>query len=200
MFAHFDKIHSFSSSMMGIFNVYNLMAAVSAVHITTNKPLDEICEAVEGFAGVSGRMETVSTNPLVIVDFAHTPDGMREVLQSFNEKDIICVFGAGGDRDQDKRPLMGSVAASYSKHIIVTSDNPRFEDPDLIIEDIVKGIKNHQSVKVDVNRKTAIKTAIDMADENSVVLVLGKGDESTQTIYDKKFPFSDKEEILKICK
>ena len=197
MFSYFGEMHSFSSSMMGIFNVYNLMAALSAVHIVTSKPLDEICEAVEDFAGVSGRMEIISDEPLVIVDFAHTPDGMKEVLQSFSHKDIICVFGAGGDRDKDKRHLMGQVAANYAKHIIVTSDNPRFEDPDLIIEDILKGIKNHQSVKVDVNRKEAIRKAIDLADENSVVLVLGKGDEAAQIIYDKKLPFSDKEEILK---
>ena len=198
MFNHFGAIHSFSSNMMGIFNVYNLMAAVAAVHITTQKPLEEICEALEGFGGVSGRMETISENPLIIVDFAHTPDGMKEVLHSFNERDIICVFGAGGDRDKEKRPLMGSIAASFAKHIIVTSDNPRFEDPDMIIEDILKGIKNHSSVIVELNRKEAIRKAIEKADENSVVLVLGKGDESTQIIYDKKFPFSDKEEILKI--
>jgi UDP-N-acetylmuramoyl-L-alanyl-D-glutamate--2,6-diaminopimelate ligase len=200
MFSHFDQMHSFSSSMMGIFNVYNLMAALSAVHIVTSKPLDEICEAVENFAGVSGRMEIISSDPLVIVDFAHTPDGMKEVLQSFAHKDIICVFGAGGDRDQDKRPLMGQVAANYAKDIIVTSDNPRFEDPDLIIEDILKGIKNHQSVQVDINRKEAIRKAIEMANEDSVVLVLGKGDEEAQIIYDKKIPFSDKEEILKYIK
>ena len=200
MFNHFGAMHSFSSNMMGIFNVYNLMAAVAAVHITTQKPLDEICEALEGFAGVSGRMETVSSKPLAIVDFAHTPDGMKEVLQSFNEKEIICVFGAGGDRDREKRPLMGQVAAAYSKHIIVTSDNPRNEDPDMIIEDILRGISNHHSVQVEINRKEAIKKAMEMANENSVVLVLGKGDESTQIIYDKKFPFSDKEEILKHIK
>lgn len=200
MFSYFGKMHSFSSNMMGIFNVYNLMAAVAAVHITTQKPLDEICEAVDGFAGVSGRMETISTNPLAIVDFAHTPDGMNEVLKSFNEKEIICVFGAGGDRDKLKRPLMGQVAAQFSKHIIVTSDNPRNEDPDMIIEDILSGIKNHPSVQVEINRKEAIKKAMEMANENSVVLVLGKGDEATQIIYDKKFPFSDKEEILKHIK
>jgi len=200
MFSHFGAMHSFSSNMMGIFNVYNLMAAVAAVHITTQKPLDEICEALEGFAGVSGRMETVTTNPLAIVDFAHTPDGMKEVLQSFNEKEIICVFGAGGDRDREKRPLMGQVAATYSKHIIVTSDNPRNEDPDMIIEDILRGISNHHSVQIEINRKEAIKKAMEMANENSVVLVLGKGDEATQIIYDKKFPFSDKEEILKHIK
>ena len=198
MFNHFGKHYSFSSMMMGIFNVYNLMAAVAAVHITTQKPLEEICEALEGFGGVSGRMETISVNPLVIVDFAHTPDGMDEVLKSFNERDIICVFGAGGDRDRQKRPLMGTVASKYSKHIIVTSDNPRFEDPDKIIEDILEGIKNHPSVQVEINRKEAIRKAIEMADQNSVVLVLGKGDESAQIIYDKKFHFSDKEEILKI--
>jgi UDP-N-acetylmuramoyl-L-alanyl-D-glutamate--2,6-diaminopimelate ligase len=200
MFSHFGSMHSFSSNMMGIFNVYNLMAAVAAVHITTQKPLDEICEALEGFAGVSGRMEIVSTNPLVIVDFAHTPDGMKEVLQSFPEKEIICVFGAGGDRDKLKRPLMGQIAAMYSKYIIVTSDNPRFEDPDLIIQDILAGIKNHANVQIEINRKEAIKKAIEMANENSVILVLGKGDEATQIIYDKKFPFSDKEEILKHIK
>ncbi|NCB12501.1 MAG: UDP-N-acetylmuramoyl-L-alanyl-D-glutamate--2,6-diaminopimelate ligase [Erysipelotrichia bacterium] len=198
MFNHFGKHYSFSSMMMGIFNVYNLMAAVAAVHITTQKPLEEICEALEGFGGVSGRMETISSNPLVIVDFAHTPDGMEEVLKSFNEKDIICVFGAGGDRDRQKRPLMGLVAAKYSKHIIITSDNPRFEDPDKIIEDILEGIKNHPNITVEINRKEAIKKAIEMANDNCVVLVLGKGDESTQIIYDKKFHFSDKEEILKI--
>jgi UDP-N-acetylmuramoyl-L-alanyl-D-glutamate--2,6-diaminopimelate ligase len=198
MFNHFGKHYSFSSMMMGIFNVYNLMASVAAVHITTQKPLEEICEALEGFGGVSGRMETISSNPLVIVDFAHTPDGMEEVLKSFNEKDIICVFGAGGDRDRQKRPLMGLVAAKYSKQIIVTSDNPRFEDPDKIIEDILEGIKNHPNITVEINRKEAIKKAIDMADDNCVVLVLGKGDESSQIIYDKKFHFSDKEEILKI--
>ena len=200
MFSHFGEMHSFSSTMMGIFNVYNLMAAVAAVHITTSKPLDEICEALEGFAGVSGRMETVSTNPLAIVDFAHTPDGMKEVLQSFNEKEIICVFGAGGNRDKLKRPLMGQVAANFAKHIIVTSDNPRNEDPDMIIEDILVGIKNHPSVQVEINRKEAIKKAMEMANENSVVLILGKVDEATQIIYDKKFPFSDKEEILKHIK
>lgn len=200
MFSYFGEMHSFSSNMMGIFNVYNLMAAVAAVHITTQKPLNEICEALEGFAGVSGRMETVCTNPLAIVDFAHTPDGMSEVLKSFNEKEIICVFGAGGDRDKLKRPLMGQVAAQFAKHIIVTSDNPRNEDPDMIIEDILKGIKNHPSVQVEINRKEAIKKAMEMANENSVVLVLGKGDEATQIIYDKKFPFSDKEEILKHIK
>ena len=159
-----------------------------------------ICKTLENFGGVSGRMEIINLNPLVIVDFAHTPDGMDEVLKSFPQKEIICIFGAGGNRDSLKRPLMGKVAAKYSKHIIVTSDNPRFEDPDLIINDIVAGIPSNINYEIEVNRKEAIKKAINLANENSVILVLGKGDESTQIIYDQKLPFSDKTEILKALK
>ncbi|QKF72856.1 UDP-N-acetylmuramoylalanyl-D-glutamate 2,6-diaminopimelate ligase [Aliarcobacter faecis] len=199
MFNHNKTPYTFSSLMMGIFNIYNLIASVAAVSLVTNNNLEDICKALENFGGVSGRMEIISVEPLVIVDFAHTPDGMEEVLKSFPQKEIICVFGAGGNRDSLKRPLMGKVAAKYSKHIIVTSDNPRFEDPDLIINDIVAGIPKNISFEVEINRKEALKKAILLAkNENSVVLVLGKGDEATQIIYDQKLPFSDKEEILKI--
>jgi UDP-N-acetylmuramoyl-L-alanyl-D-glutamate--2,6-diaminopimelate ligase len=199
MLQHFEQTAHFESCLMGIFNVYNLTAAVAAVHFLTQKPLQEVCDEVENFAGVSGRMQIISQNPLVIIDFAHTPDGMKKVLESFAHKEVICVFGAGGNRDRLKRPLMGQVAALFSKHIIITSDNPRFEDPDVIVEDILKGIKNHKSVEVQLNRKEAIKKALHLANEQSVVLVLGKGDETTQIIYDKKLPFSDKaviEELL----
>jgi UDP-N-acetylmuramoyl-L-alanyl-D-glutamate--2,6-diaminopimelate ligase len=192
---HFQDVESFTSLLMGLFNVYNLTAAIGAVHMTTDKSLKEICEAVENFAGVAGRMETISQNPYIIVDFAHTPDGMKEVFESFAHKDIIAVFGAGGNRDKDKRPLMGRVAQNYAKHIIVTSDNPRFEDPDLIIEDILSGISDKSKVEVEINRKLAIKKAMDLYKENSVILILGKGDEEHQIIYDQKLPFSDKEVI-----
>ncbi|WP_044415948.1 UDP-N-acetylmuramoyl-L-alanyl-D-glutamate--2,6-diaminopimelate ligase [Halarcobacter anaerophilus] len=199
MFSKIDKMYSFTSNLMGIFNIYNILAAVASVDMVTDNSLDEICEAVENFAGVSGRMEIICSDPLVIVDFAHTPDGMKEVFESFNHKDIITVFGAGGDRDKKKRPLMGKVASNYAKKIIVTSDNPRFEDPDSIIEDICKGIKDKDKLTVEVNRKEAIKKAIESGKKNpnNVVLILGKGDEPYQIIYDKKLPLSDKEEVLK---
>lgn len=187
-----ETMVDYSSSMMGIFNIYNLTAAIAAVDIVTDKSLEEICDVVENFAGVSGRMETVSKDPFVIVDFAHTPDGMKEVYESFNHKDIITVFGAGGNRDKDKRAIMGRIANTYAKKIIVTSDNPRFEDPDLIINDIVEGISDKSKVTCEVNRKIAIKKAIEQANDKSVVLILGKGDEEYQTIYDKKFPMLDK--------
>ncbi len=190
---HFEQVESFNSPMHGFFNLYNLTAAVAAVHLVTDKKLSEICEVVENFGGVSGRMEQVSEKPLVIVDFAHTPDGMEQVLNALKEKEILVVFGAGGDRDVTKRPLMGKVAAKFAKKLYVTSDNPRSEDPDKIIEDILKGIDKESDVYVDVNRRNAIAKAIEEQKGDEIVLILGKGDESFQIIYDKKLPFDDRE-------
>lgn len=200
--SHFSNVVNFSSPMMGIFNVYNLTAAVAAVNLLTKKPLQEVCNEVENFGGVAGRMEIVSNQPLIIVDFAHTHDGMKEVFNSFTQYDIISVFGAGGNRDRTKRPLMGKVASDASKYIFVTSDNPRFEDPDIICEDILKGILKKDIVKVELNRKEAIKKAIEKSKEykNPIILVLGKGDEEYQTIYDKKIPLNDKKLIKEILK
>ena len=202
---NFDNIVNFSSSMMGYFNVYNLTASVAAINLLTDIPLQKICDKVENFAGVSGRMEVVSKKPLVVVDFAHTPDGMEKVFQSFSSYDIISVFGAGGDRDQSKRPLMGKIAEKYSKEMIVTSDNPRFEDPDLICKDILSECKKIDSIIVEINRKIAIKQSLKIAKkyENPIILILGKGDESEQIVYDKRFPLSDKsivEELLEKSK
>lgn len=197
-FLYENKNYKFFTNMMGIFNIYNLIASIAAVHITTNEKLENICKIVENFNSISGRMEIVSTKPLVIVDFAHTPDGMDEVLKSFPNKEIICVFGAGGNRDALKRSLMGEVAKKYSKHIVVTSDNPRFEEPKKIIEDILNGIDDKSNVIVIEDRKEALKKAISLANDKSVVLILGKGDERAQIIGDKKFEFSDKDEVLKI--
>jgi UDP-N-acetylmuramoyl-L-alanyl-D-glutamate--2,6-diaminopimelate ligase len=198
VFSYFDKMHSFTIATFGLFNVYNAMAAIAAAHIATKRELDEICEAIENFGGVSGRMEIVSDEPLVVVDFAHTPDGMVKVLESFKDKKIITVFGAGGNRDALKRPIMGKVAELYSDQIIITSDNPRFEDPDKIIEDIVSGITNKDKIIIEINRKEAIRKALNLTNQQSVVLILGKGDEEYQIIYDKKFPFSDKKIVQEL--
>jgi len=158
---HFSNMVHFSSPMMGLFNVYNLTAAVASVNLLTKKPLQEICDVVEYFGGVAGRMEVVSTEPLIVVDFAHTHDGMKEVFNSFQDYEIISVFGAGGNRDRTKRPIMGKMAEQFSKEIIVTADNPRFEDPNIICEDILKGIENKENVTVELNRKEAIKIALE---------------------------------------
>ena len=193
-----DEVVPFTSSLHGFFNLYNLMAAISAVHILTGKKLEEIVDVVDNFAGVSGRMEQVSDEPNVIVDFAHTPDGMAQVLNALKEKDLLVVFGAGGDRDKSKRPLMGRVASSLAKSLYVTSDNPRTEDPDLIIEEILSGIEDSSNVKVEANRKKAIEMALNDQKDDEVVVVLGKGDEAYQIIYDKKLPFDDREVIREL--
>ena len=140
----------------------------------------------------------MSEKPLVIVDFAHTPDGMEQVLNALKEKEILVVFGAGGDRDMTKRPLMGKVASKYAKKIYITSDNPRTEDPDKIIEDILKGIDEKSEVFVDVNRRNAIAKAIEEQSGDEIVLILGKGDETCQIIYDQKFPFDDREVVREL--
>jgi len=199
---HFKEIVNFASTMLGMFNVYNLTAAVASVHILTKKPLQEICDVVENFAGVGGRMEIISNDPIIIVDFAHTPDGMKQVFETFKNQDIIVVFGAGGDRDSSKRAMMGKIADEYCKYIIITADNPRFEDPDLITKHIILGIKNRSKLEIDLNRKSAISKAINKSQEfeDPVILVLGKGDEEYQIIYDKKMPFNDKKVIQILLK
>jgi UDP-N-acetylmuramoyl-L-alanyl-D-glutamate--2,6-diaminopimelate ligase len=193
-----DEVVPFTSSLHGFFNLYNILAAVSAVHMLTGKKLEDIVEVVDNFAGVSGRMEQVSQDPNVIVDFAHTPDGMAQVLNALKEKELLVVFGAGGDRDKTKRALMGRVASSLAKKIYITSDNPRTEDPDKIIEDILEGIEDKTDVHVEVNRKKAIEMALKDQTDNQVVVVLGKGDETYQIIYDKKLPFDDREVIREV--
>lgn len=189
---HFQEIVPFTASLHGFFNLYNLMAAIGAVHLLTGKKLEEVADVVDNFAGVSGRMEQVCEVPNVIVDFAHTPDGMQQVLNALKEKELLVVFGAGGDRDREKRPLMGRIAASLAKKTYITSDNPRHENPELIVEDILDGIEDRSNVKVELNRKKAIEMALDDQEEDEVVVILGKGDEAFQIIYDEQLPFDDR--------
>ena len=197
---HLGEIATFKSSLVGLFNVYNLTAAISSAKLLTQKPLEEICDVVENFGGVSGRMEVVSQKPLIIVDFAHTPDGMLKVLESIKDKDISVVFGAGGDRDHDKRPKMGLAAARFAKKIYITSDNPRSEQPEDIIEDISKVLKGKEGVVKIIDRKEAIKRAISELEDNEVLLILGKGDENYIEVNGKKIPYSDKETVLELIK
>ena len=195
---NFQEIETFTTELYGFFNLYNMTAAVSAVHLLTDHTISEIAEVTANFAGVSGRMERVSEDPLVIVDFAHTPDGMQQILNSLKEKELLVVFGAGGDRDRSKRPIMGRVASSFAKKIYVTSDNPRHEDPDAIIQDIVEGIQEKGKVVINPNRKEAIAQALRDQEGDEVILILGKGDERYQIIYDQKFPFDDREVVREL--
>jgi UDP-N-acetylmuramoyl-L-alanyl-D-glutamate--2,6-diaminopimelate ligase len=183
---------TFHSPMVGLFNLFNIMAAIGSVEMLTGRNIQEICDVVENFAGVAGRMEVVSNHPLVIVDFAHTADGMYQVLNSIKEKDISVVFGAGGNRDKGKRPKMGAVAGKFAKKIYVTSDNPRDEVPEMILEDILLGLHGKDNVTACPDRRLAIKLALDALEENEVLLILGKGDESHQEYQNKFYPFDDR--------
>lgn len=188
----------FRSYMVGLFNLYNLTAAVAAVKLLTQKPMQEICDLVENFGGVAGRMEVVSFDPFVVVDFAHTDDGIYQVLNAVKDRDIVVVFGAGGDRDRKKRPRMGAVAGRFAKKIYVTSDNPRSEDPQTIIDEILQGLRGKENVQAIIDRREAIARALDELEEGEILLILGKGDETYQEIGGVKHPFDDREVVREL--
>lgn len=184
--------------LYGKHNLYNALAGIAAVKILTNKPLSDIAKAMENFAGVSGRMEVVHTKPLVIVDFAHTYDGMKQIFESFRHQKIAVVFGAGGDRDKSKRPKMGSCAFEYADKLYITSDNPRSENPAEILRDIANGLPKDYGAKfvvMEIDRKKAIIQALSDLQENEVLLILGKGDEDYQIIGGNKIHFDDREVV-----
>lgn len=195
---HMQAEATFHSPMVGLFNLFNLMAAVGSVVMLTGRKIEEVCEVVENFAGVAGRMEVVSRDPLVIVDFAHTDDGMYQVLDSIKDRDISVVFGAGGNRDKEKRPRMGAVAGKFAKKIYVTSDNPRDEVPEMILEDILIGLRGKGHVTATPDRKLAIKMALDDLEGDDALLILGKGDEDYQEIKGVKYPFDDRKVVREL--
>ncbi|MBB3127359.1 UDP-N-acetylmuramoyl-L-alanyl-D-glutamate--2,6-diaminopimelate ligase [Paenibacillus rhizosphaerae] len=187
--------------MVGKFNVYNALAAITA-GLLEGIELENIKRSLESVPGVDGRVESVDAGQpfAVIVDYAHTPDGLENVLKTVNEfaeGRIITVFGCGGDRDRTKRPIMGKIAAKYSDFIFVTSDNPRTEDPELILKDIEQGLKDdsvpQERYEMIVDRRTAIQKAIEMASPQDVVLIAGKGHETYQTIGTTNYDFDDRE-------
>ena len=171
----------------GKFTAYNsLCAAACAVEIGI--PLATVAEALKELHGVKGRAEVVPTGRdfTIIIDYAHTPDGLKNILSTFRECEknrLIAVFGCGGDRDKTKRPIMGNIAAHYSDYAIVTSDNPRTEEPSAIIEDILEGMKGAViPVKVIENRIEAIKFAVSIAKKDDIIVLAGKGHETYQIL------------------
>ncbi len=185
----------------GKFSVYNsLCAAVCCMELGID--VSKISEALEGMSGVKGRAEVVATDRdfSVIIDYAHTPDGLKNILSTFKEIKkgrLVCLFGCGGDRDSSKRPIMASVAAKYSDFVIVTSDNPRTEEPSKIIDDITKGLENTKTPYVIIeNRIEAIKYAVQKAQTDDIIILAGKGHEDYQIIGKEKIHL-DEREIVK---
>ena len=187
--------------LVGKFNLYNLTAAIIVIQKLLQKiSLEQVTKIFEDFNGVVGRMEVISRNPLIIVDFAHTDDGMEKVLSSFPNKKLVVVFGAGGDRDISKRSKMGFVAEKYAQRIYITSDNPRTENPERIIDQILEGVKDRKKVETILDRKKAIQKAVNNLKEDEILFVLGKGDETYQEINNRKIPFDDREIIRDMLK
>lgn len=198
-----SKAYPVEIPLAGRFNVYNALAAVS-VAISKGYSLEKIIPLMKEFPPVSGRLEAVP-NPLglkIYVDFAHSDDALQNVLEALTEFKtgrIITVFGCGGDRDQSKRALMASVAERFSDLSIVTSDNPRSEDPEAICRQILGGFKKPDSFAVELDRKLAIKKALSMADQNDIILIAGKGHEAYQIFAHKTIEFDDRKIALSLC-
>jgi UDP-N-acetylmuramoyl-L-alanyl-D-glutamate--2,6-diaminopimelate ligase len=201
-------VYPLLTHLLGKFNLSNLLAVLSTFYITDNNSIvnannngdfENILSLSQYLTTASGRMELIgnSSGRQVVVDYAHTPDALENVLQSLSEdttavteKKLWCVFGCGGDRDKEKRALMANIAERYADHVVVTSDNPRGENPQSIIDDICQGFisENHQVI---TDREQAIVTAIEKSAVNDIIIVAGKGHENYQLIGDKKMPFSD---------
>ncbi|MEX1091877.1 MAG: UDP-N-acetylmuramoyl-L-alanyl-D-glutamate--2,6-diaminopimelate ligase [Acidimicrobiia bacterium] len=189
-----DGVFSSSAGVHGRFNVSNLMVAIAG-SVAAGAPVGGLIEHLGDIGPVPGRFEIVSREgePTVVVDYAHTPDGIAMAVATGREMasgKLIAVFGAGGDRDRAKRPLMGG-AASAADVLVVTSDNPRSEDPERIIDDVMEGVTTGSTRQND--RRKAIAEAIGMAGPGDVVLILGKGHEASQEIAGEVLPFDDRE-------
>lgn len=190
------------SPLAGRFNVYNTLGAIAAME-AVGAPLPILLKALAAFPGVPGRFETPETGRLfsVVIDYAHTPDGLENILQSvagFKKGRLLTVFGCGGNRDALKRPIMGAIAARLSDFVFVTSDNPRFEEPEAIIAQITAGMAGYTNYEACPDRTLAIDKALHAAREGDVVVIAGKGDEPYQEIRGVKTPYSDRDAVREI--
>lgn len=193
----------FSTKLIGRFNVYNCLGAI-AVGIAQNIPVPQIVSLLGSFSAVPGRLEKVpnSRGLNIFVDYAHTDAGLQNVLETLMEIKkgrLITVFGCGGNRDQSKRPQMARASERLSDFTIVTTDNPRNEDPESIIKHIVSGFQGPKNYSVEVDRQAAIEKAIKMASSDDIVLIAGKGHETTQIFAHQTIPFDDRAVASDIC-
>ncbi len=197
--AHYaGKNHKVALAISGMFSVYNGMCAMAAA-LALGTDIEAVIAGINSASGVKGRLERVPIDAdySVIIDYAHTPDGLENVLKAvnaFKKGRCIVVFGCGGDRDSSKRPIMGEIGTRLADLAIITSDNPRTEEPEKIIDDIVSGVKTGE-YKVIVNRKEAIGYALSVAEKDDIVLLAGKGQETYQIIGKEKTHFDEREVV-----
>ena len=190
--------HEMWTLLPGKFNAYNILAVYSSAVLLGQQP-EDILRCLSGLHSVKGRFDVVTAGKIsAIVDYAHTPDALENVIKTINQirikdRKLITVCGCGGDRDKSKRPIMAKIAAMYSDKVILTSDNPRTEDPEKIIEQIEEGIKKTTGkYEIIADRTEAIKKAISMANKADIIVLAGKGHESYQEINGEKYPFDER--------
>lgn len=206
---YFGKRFEMKFPLLGDHNIYNFISTLFVCEYL-KIPIESVVKKMESFSGIPGRLQRVQEvrNRNVFIDFAHTPDAVAKTIETVRElraeikskNRIITVFGCGGDRDTTKRPIMGQIAEAKSDVVVVTSDNPRTEDPNKIIEEIKVGFKNQNDKIFEVNRSLAIQKAMQLSKPGDIVLVLGKGHENYQIIGDEKRPFDDYKEVVKYAK
>ncbi len=198
-----DRIGTVRCPIPGRFSVYNSLCAAS-VALTLGFELEDVINAINRSTGVKGRIEVVPTDTdyTVIIDYAHSPDGLENIISSLKEiaeGRVVTLFGCGGDRDRTKRPKMGKIAAELSDFCVVTSDNPRSEDPEKIIDDILEGMKDTKTpYEVVVNRRDAIKWAMENAQPHDIILLAGKGHETYQILPTGTIHFDEREAVAEI--
>lgn len=194
-----DKEYSVETNLKCKYNVYNYLTALDILN-TLGFSIDSIINIAKNIYAPRGRCEQIKVrNSYAVIDYAHTPDAVEKIITSFLENKkgrIITIIGCGGDRDPLKRPIMGEIASRLSDYVIFTSDNPRTEDPNKILEDILKGVTK-DNYEVEIDRTTAIKKGLDMLRDNDVLLILGKGHEDYQIIGHTKHHLDDLEEVKK---
>lgn len=191
-----DRKYIVKLAILGRYNLYNVLGVIGMA-LLLGKEADEVVSGLKELKGAPGRFELINCGQdyIVVVDYAHTGDALENILQSINELKkgrVITVFGCGGDRDPSKRPIMGEIAQRLSDIAILTSDNPRTEDPHKIIEDVLKGMDGNNYL-VEENRELAIVKAIEIAKTNDIILIAGKGHEAYQILGRKKIHFDDRE-------
>ena len=188
--------------ILGTYNIYNMLVVIIILkELGINK--EKIKDMVRTLEAPMGRMDIVNYgNNKIIIDYAHTPDAVSNIINTvkeMNSNNIYTIIGCGGNRDKEKRPIMGEIATSLSTEVIFTSDNPRKEDPESIIKETVKNLVNN-NYEIELDRQEAIKKGIQKLEKNDILLVLGKGHETYQIIGNDKIYFDDKEKVLNLIR
>jgi UDP-N-acetylmuramoyl-L-alanyl-D-glutamate--2,6-diaminopimelate ligase len=201
-FVYDNKEYKVHSLLFGKFNIYNSICVISILH-EYGISLDSIISSFDKLHSPVGRLDTINyKDNLIIVDYAHTPDAIKNILDTSKElkpKHIYTVFGATGDRDRTKRPIMRDLVLTNSDYAIITNDDPHNEDPNEIIDDLLKN-NTKDNYEIELDRKKAIHSAIDKLNSNDLLLILGKGHEEFMIIKDQKIPFNDKKVVLDYLK